>query len=86
MIEVFKIHGIDWVNLEKLLCIDEDGKTRKHILCLKIRRHVNSNIGINFFFFTRRVSNYWNHLPGLVVSSKSLITFKIKLEEFMNLL
>ena len=50
MIEVFKIHGIDWVNLEKLLCIDEDGKTRKHILCLKIRRHVNSNIGINFFF------------------------------------
>ena len=41
MIEVFKmIHGIDKVNLGKLFCIDEDGRTRKHSLCLKIRRHV----------------------------------------------
>ena len=41
MIEVFKmIHGIDRVNLGKLLCIDEDRRTREHSLCLKIRRHV----------------------------------------------
>ena len=41
MIEVFKmIHGIDKVNLGKLFCIDEDGRTRKHSLCLKVRRHV----------------------------------------------
>ena len=33
MIEVFKIiHGIDKVNVEKLFCIDEDGRTRKHSL------------------------------------------------------
>ena len=45
MIKVFKmIHGIDKVNLGKLLCIDEDGRTRKHSLCLKIR-----NIGLIFF-------------------------------------
>ena len=32
--EVFKIiHGIDKVNLEKLFCIDEDRRTRKHSLC-----------------------------------------------------
>ena len=50
MIEVFKmIHGIDRVNLGKLFCIDEDGRTRKHSLCLKIRRNVNSNIGLKFF-------------------------------------
>ena len=43
MIEVFKMaHGIHNVNLENILCIDEDGRTRKHSLCLKIKRHVNS--------------------------------------------
>ena len=43
MMEVFKmIHGIDKVNLGKVFCIDEDERrTRKHSLCLKIRRHVN---------------------------------------------
>ena len=41
MIEVFKmIHGVDRVNLVKHFCIDEDGRTSKHSLCLKIRRHV----------------------------------------------
>ena len=41
MIEVFKmIHGIDNVNLGKLFCINEDSRTRKHSLCLKIRRLV----------------------------------------------
>ena len=30
MIEVFKmIHDVDMVNIGKLLCIDEDGRTRK---------------------------------------------------------
>ena len=41
MIEVFKIiHGRDKLNLWKLFCLDEDRRTRKHGLCLKIRRHV----------------------------------------------
>ena len=82
MIEVFKmIHGIDKVNLGKLFCIDEDGRTRKHSLCLKIRRHINSNIGLKFF--TRSVINYWNHLTDEVFSFKSLNTFQIKLSEFI---
>ena len=50
MIEVFKIIlGIHNVKLEKLFCIEEEGRTRKHSLYLKIRKHVNSNIGLNFF-------------------------------------
>ena len=50
MIELFKmIHDIDKVILGKLFCIDEDGRTRKHNLCLEIRRHVNSNIALHFF-------------------------------------
>ena len=53
MIEVFKmIQGIDNVNLGELFYIDEDERTRKYSLCLKIRRQVNSNIGLKFF--TRR--------------------------------
>ena len=39
MIEVFRmIRGIDKVNLGKLFYIDEDERTRKRRLCLKIRR------------------------------------------------
>ena len=41
MIEVFKmIHGIEKVNLGKLFCIDEDGRTRKYSLYFKITRYV----------------------------------------------
>ena len=43
--DIKMIHGIDKVNLEKLFCIDEDRRTRKYRLCLKIRRHVNSKVG-----------------------------------------
>ena len=76
------VQCIDKVNLGKHFCIDEEGRTRKHSLCLKIRRHVNLNIGLHFF--TRRVTNYWNHLPEVVVSCKSLSTFNLKLDEFMT--
>ena len=56
MIEVFKlIHGMDKVNLGKLFCIDKDGRTITHSLCLKIIRDAISNIRLNIF--TRRVIN-----------------------------
>ena len=54
IIEVFKmIRSIDKVNLGKRFYTDEDGRTKKHNLYLKVRRHLNSNIGLKFF--TRRV-------------------------------
>ena len=37
IIEVKMTHGIDKINLGKLFCIDEDRRTRKHILCLNIK-------------------------------------------------
>ena len=50
MILVFKtVHDIDKVNLEKLFYIYEGRRIRKHGLCLKIRRSLNSNIGLNVF-------------------------------------
>ena len=54
MIEVFRmIQGINKVNLGNLF---EDRRTRGHGFYLKIKRLVNSNIGLNFF--TRKVINY----------------------------
>ena len=83
MIEVFKmIHGIDKVNQGKLFCLDEDRRTRGHGFCLKIKRHLNSNIGL--YLFTRRVINYSNQLSDVVVACKSLDTFKVKLDENMT--
>ena len=54
----------------------------ENVVYLKIRSPVNSNIGLNFFI--RRVIIYWNHLPNVVVSCKSLSMCKIKLNEFMT--
>ena len=45
MTELFKmIQDIDKVNLGKLFIMDEDRRTRRHDFCLKIKRHVSSNI------------------------------------------
>ena len=55
---------------------------QENIVCLKIRRHVNSNIGLNFL--TRRAISYRNHHTDVVVSCKSLSTFQIILDEFMT--
>ena len=53
MIEALKmINGTDKVNPRKLFCIDQNRRTRKHSLSLKIRKHINTNIRLNFF--TRR--------------------------------
>ena len=77
MIEVFKmIHGINKVNLGILFCVDEGRRTRRYGFCLKINRHLSSNIGLNFF--TGRVINYWNQLSDVVLGCKSLNTFKMK--------
>ena len=56
-------------------------KEQENIVCLKIRRHVKSNIRLKFL--TRRVISYWNHRTD-VVSGESLTTFTIKLDKFMT--
>ena len=53
---------------------------QENIVCLKFRRHVNSNIGLNFFI--RKVINNCNQLTDKVFSCKSLSTFK--LNEFLT--
>ena len=62
-------------------CLNEKVRTRKNNLYFKIKRYVNSNIGLKFS--TKRVINYWKHLTNEIVNYKSLTIFKIKLDEFM---
>ena len=80
MIKVFNmIHDMDKINLGKLFCIDEDGRPREYSL-FKNQKACILKYRIEVFHEV----NYWNHLIDLVVNSKSLSTFKIKLDDFMN--
>ena len=54
---------------------------RRNNIYLKIRRHVNSNIGLKFFI--KRIINYLNHFTNVVINCKYFNIFKIKLHEFM---
>ena len=86
MTEMFKmIHGIDEVNLEKLFCIDENGRKRKQFMFKNYKTYLNS-YWIQLYFFTRRVINYWNYLTNEVgpVGCLSLVKFKIILDEIMT--
>ena len=53
------------------------GWNRKKSLFLKIRKHVNSNIGLKLF------TSYWNQCTDEVVNCKSMNIFKVGLDEFM---
>ena len=75
------LNKIDKVEFDKLFIFSKDDRLRKHSYHLKIKKHVNKNISLNFF--TRRVVNYWNKLPDIVVTSSSLEVFKVRLDKFM---
>ena len=69
MIEVFKItHGINRVKLGKLFCLDEDERTRKYSLCLKMRRYVNSNIRLKFLLKELLIIGTTSQMKWLVAS------------------
>ena len=79
MIKMFKmIHSIGKVNQGNLFfCMDEDRRTREHGFYLKIKRYVNSYIGVKIFI--RKVINYWNQLSAVVVDCISLNNFMTRL-------
>ena len=81
LIEVFKIiNEID--HLENMFLIDNDNRTRKNRFHLKIKRHVNKNIALNYY--SRRVIKHWNSLPSVVVESENLCIFKKRLDFYMK--
>ena len=80
MIETFKIlHGYYNDNCLSSLFTIKDTITRGHKLSVRTRKH-KTNIRPNFF--TVRLTNLWNSLPGYVVESSSVNSFKISLDKY----
>ena len=81
MIEVYKV--LSGIHDERvtvgLLELQGNTSTRGHSLKLKKQRH---RLDIRKYFFTNRVVEIWNSLPESVVTSKTLNTFKNRLDRF----
>ena len=83
LIEVFKMmRGIDRVDVDKLFPL-RVGKiqTRGHDLRIKGQKF-RGNMRGNFF--TQRVVAVWNELPVEVVEAGSILSFKNKLDRYMD--
>ena len=79
MIEVWKIiTGHENIDRNSLFELEENGITRNNGYKI-VGKRFQSEIAKNWF--TYRVVNEWNRLPNLVVGSKSLVTFKKRLDD-----
>ncbi|MDZ1603208.1 reverse transcriptase family protein, partial [Klebsiella pneumoniae] len=82
LIEVYKmIRGIDRVDSQRLFPQVEQSVTRGHKFKVKGGRYRGDVRGR---FFTQRVVGAWNALPGEVVGSETLGTFKRLLDRYMD--
>ena len=78
MIETFKmLQGYYDPNVEKVLELDENRRTRGHNLRLK-QRPFKTDIGK--FSFPSRTSRIWNALPKEIVNATSINSFKNRLD------
>ena len=79
MIQVYKLtHGIDYINnMENLLQVEENSRTRGHIYKLVKPRCRTTNRRNQSFFY--RVIDTWNSLPEYVITSQSTNEFKTNL-------
>ena len=81
LIEVFKIvKGFDDVNVSDFFSFAHTD-LRGHSFKL-FKPRFNTNIGK--FAFTNRVVDEWNMLPVDVVSSNTVLNFKVKLDEYLR--
>uniref|UniRef100_A0A0E9XFC2 Uncharacterized protein n=1 Tax=Anguilla anguilla TaxID=7936 RepID=A0A0E9XFC2_ANGAN len=82
LIETFKfIKGINKVNYRKLFKLSSVNRTRGHTWKLaKGKFHTN----VRKYFFTQRVVNVWNSLPGHVVEAETLGVFKAWLDTVLD--
>ena len=82
LIEVFKIFkGFDNINVNDYLTVDRSNLTRNNGYKI-IGKRFTSNEAKYFFF--NRVVNIWNALPRTVVDSKTLATFKNRLDKYLE--
>ena len=81
LIEVFKIlKGFDRVNYSRMFSFAANN-LRGHSLKL-YKSRFNTNVGK--FTFSNRVVDEWNMLPVDVISSNTVLSFKIKLDRYIK--
>ena len=77
LIQTFKImNNIDDLPIEELFSSSKNTKTRGHRFKL-FKRHCR--LDIRKYFFSQRVANEWNSLPGEVVNSVTVNQFKTRI-------
>ena len=82
MIQVYKIFtSIDNIEANKFFVVDHRQETRGHNK--KIRKKA-CHLDVRKHAFSNRVVNFWNGLPQEVVECESLVTFKKKLDRYMD--
>ena len=83
LIEVFKIlRGIDRVDVNRLFPLRVgEIQTRGHDLRVRGQKFKGNTRG---YFFTQRVISVWNELPVDVVEASSVVSFKVKLDRYMD--
>ena len=82
MIELYKMFSdIDYLDVGTFFTLEEENRTRGHER--KIRKQ-GCRLDLRKFFFSHRVVDFWNELPGEVACSSSLNVFKKRLDEYMD--
>ncbi len=82
MIEVFKaLKGLSRLDRNKLFSLNTLKLTRGHEFKLAKCR---SRLDIRKHFFSQRIVNEWNRLPGSVVSAETVNSFKNRYDKFVS--
>ena len=83
LIEMFKIiKGFDNINTEDYITFDRSNITRRRHSFKITGKRFTSNEAKHFFF--NRIVNVWNSLPANVVDSKTITTFKNRLDKYLE--
>lgn len=82
MIKLYKMSSdCDYLDVDTFFTLEEGNRTRGH--GRKIRKQ-GCRLDLQKYFFSHRVVDFWNALPGEVVYSSSLNVFKKRLDKFMD--
>ena len=81
LIQMYKIsNDLDTIEWHKNITVGEPrGGHRGHLV-----REIVKNCNVRHNFYTNRVVNPWNSLPDEIVESKTVNSFKSKLDKFMS--
>ena len=83
LIEVYKIFkGFDNLNVDNYFSLDRSNVTRRQNNFKIAGKRFISNEAKHFFF--NRVVNVWNSLPSSVVDCETVITFKNRLDKYLE--